>query len=504
MPLAPGSRLGRFVILRQLGAGAMGEVYLADDPRIERRLAIKTVRVAGDVELGARLVYEAKAAGRLVHPHVVTLFDAGEVDGVFFLAFEYVEGRDLESRLRQGPWPTLGQIVGIGRQTASGLGAAHRRGIVHRDIKPSNLLLAEDGNLKISDFGIAKLTDGRTALTRSGAFIGTPGYLSPEQVRGDPLDGRSDLFSLGVVLYELLARRRPFQGESLTTLIYQILGHDPEPLSALQPGLPPRLVAAVMRLLAKERQVRWDDAEALDGELAAIERDLARADEEGTVLLPAAASGPEDSSPRSPALAAPPPAVTADPTAPAGPGKPSPLWGGRRWRILPSALLLAILLAAAGWVTSRLVWNGPPGPPATERNEAEGQARPSAAQPGSGHPGPTTESGGTAGSLPAEEEPPPAQAPVAGSPPPRPAGGTRRTVGVGVSFEVRPAAAAAHAVVKVDGLVRGPATGSLLTLRPGIHRLEILAPGYAPWTLEVEARPDAGAAGPLEVTLERE
>ena len=281
MGLAANSTLGRYRIERKLGAGAMGEVFLASDPHIDRQLAIKTVLLGGpggleDEERKMRLMREAKAAGRLVHPHVVTLFDAGDADGVFYLAFEFVNGPDLAQRQRMPPPLTLGEVLRIGRQAAEGLDAAHRQGIVHRDIKPSNLLLDAAGQVKISDFGIAKMLGQATELTQAGSVIGSPHYLSPEQIRGEELDGRSDLFSLGVVLYELLTRHKPFEGETITTLVYQILSRDPLPVSGLRFGLPDRIGAIVAKLLAKERDQRFANARELADELAACERELPR------------------------------------------------------------------------------------------------------------------------------------------------------------------------------------------------------------------------------------
>jgi len=279
-----GQTVGRYRILRPLGAGAMGEVYLAQDPQIERLLAIKTVRVAGDApsvaeqaaqiaERTERLLREARTAGRLIHPHIVTLFDAGEEQGTLYLAFEYVEGQSLAERLRGGEPLTVAEALRIAREAAQGLDYAHRRGIVHRDIKPANLLLTADGQLKISDFGIAKMVGQATELTVTGSVVGSPQYLSPEQVRGEELDGRSDLFSLGIVLYEMVGGRRPFEGETFTTLLYKILHEQPAPIR-LHPDLAPALVRLLGRLLAKDRDARLPDGAAVAEELAALERDL--------------------------------------------------------------------------------------------------------------------------------------------------------------------------------------------------------------------------------------
>jgi len=288
--LEGGQRVGRYRIVRFLGAGAMGEVYLAEDPHIERRLAIKTVRLAGgrpqDIEdRKRRLLREARAAGRLLHPHVVALFDAGEEEGVLFLAFEFVEGCDLAGRLETGEPPTLREVLRITRQVAEALDYAHRQGIVHRDIKPSNILIDTAGHVKVADFGIAKVAGQNTELTVAGSVMGSPQYLSPEQIRGDELDGRSDVFSLGVVLYELLSGRRPFDGETITTLVYQILHKDPS-ISELR-SVPLRLEQLLHRMLAKDRDERLATAGLVAEELAAIERNLP----EETLDAPAAPAG---------------------------------------------------------------------------------------------------------------------------------------------------------------------------------------------------------------------
>ena len=274
-----GGKLGRYQIERMLGAGAMGEVYLAEDPQIGRRVAIKTVRVEegkpGEVEeRKRRLVREARAAGRLLHPNVVALFDVGEDQDVLYLAFECVDGMDIAQRLEKDPPLTLREALSYVRQAADGLDYAHRQGIVHRDIKPSNLLLGKGGQVKVSDFGIAKLTEQTSDLTMTGSVVGSPHYLSPEQIRGDELDGRSDIFSLGVLFYEILSRRRPFEGETLTTLVYQILHKDPPSIVVSRPELGTRLENALQRMLQKDRDQRFATAGEVARALALCENEL--------------------------------------------------------------------------------------------------------------------------------------------------------------------------------------------------------------------------------------
>lgn len=277
--LEPGNQIGRYRVLRTLGAGAMGEVYLAEDPQIGRLVALKTVRVEDGrakelEERKLRLLREARAAGRLLHPNIVTLFDAGEDQGLLYLAFEYVAGTDLSRRVNEGPPLSLGEALSILRQAAEALDYAHAQGVVHRDIKPSNLMLTPEGRVKIADFGIARLSDQTSDLTMTGSVVGSPHYLSPEQIRGETLDGRTDIFSLGVMFYEMLCRRRPFDADTLTTLVYQILHKEPEPLDLGRLQLGPRVEALLGRMLHKDRAARFATAGDLAREIARLEREL--------------------------------------------------------------------------------------------------------------------------------------------------------------------------------------------------------------------------------------
>ena len=335
--LEEGNLLGRYKILKRLGAGAMGEVFLAEDPQIGRRVALKTVRMeegrASELEeRKKRLLREARAAGKLLHPSIITLFDAGEDEGVLYLAFEFVEGRDLADRVAEGPQLTLGETLAIVRQAADGLDYAHRQGVVHRDIKPSNLMITADGRVKIADFGIARVADQTSDLTMTGSVVGSPHYMSPEQIRGEELDGRTDLFSLGVLLYEILCQRRPFEGETLTTLVYQILNQDPTPVVVRRPDLGPRLEQLVRRMLAKDRDQRFATAGDVAREIAACERDLSPAELSGAALREEA---PSDATVRledaptvaravRPAAPPPPPPAAAPSPAPVAAAPPPP------------------------------------------------------------------------------------------------------------------------------------------------------------------------------------
>jgi eukaryotic-like serine/threonine-protein kinase len=275
--LPPGSRLGRFEISSVLGQGAMGVVYLAHDPDIDRPVAIKTIhpeaaRGESGAEIEARFLKEAKLAGRLQHPNIVTVYDVGRDKDLYFIAMEYVEGKPL-TRYLGGEELPLAAKVAIVRQAAEALAHAHERDVVHRDVKPGNILIAKDGRVKVTDFGIGKFTSATTSdMTRTGQMIGSPAYMSPEQIRGEKIDGRSDLFSLGVVLYELLTGARPFPGESITTLVYQILHTEPRDPREIRSDLPIATRDVMARLLAKQPERRPADAREFLRELRRIEK----------------------------------------------------------------------------------------------------------------------------------------------------------------------------------------------------------------------------------------
>jgi len=277
-PTRPRRRVGRYLITGRIGRGGMGVVYRALDETLEREIALKTLTVEGtfDEESRKRFEVEAKAAARLQHVNIVTVYELGEDRGIPFIAMEMLLGVDLEALVRSGEALPLPEKLDVVVQVCRGLAYAHERGIVHRDIKPSNIRLLDDGTAKIMDFGIAKL--GGTHLTKTGMMVGTVYYMSPEQVRGKPLDGRSDVFSVGVILYELLAGARPFRGEGTTQVLYKIVNEEPAPpdLSALG-NLGPRLQAILSRALAKDRDARYPGAAALAEDLAAVAEEAKKA-----------------------------------------------------------------------------------------------------------------------------------------------------------------------------------------------------------------------------------
>ena len=258
-------RFGKYEVQGVLGKGAMGTVYLAFDPNIERKVAIKTIRrdlVEPELaaEFMARFKNEAKAGGRLHHPNIVGVYEYGEDSQVTYIAMEYVDGAGLRDHVRAQESFTFGQLVELMTLLLNALDYAHQRGVVHRDIKPSNLLVTRDGVLKVADFGIARID--RTNLTSLGVVIGTPSYMSPEQCRGEETDARSDLFSVGVVLYELMTGERPFPGSS-EAVTYKICNEEPAPPSQRAAfKLPAAVDQFVARALAKDPEARFATAAA--------------------------------------------------------------------------------------------------------------------------------------------------------------------------------------------------------------------------------------------------
>jgi serine/threonine protein kinase len=261
--------VGRYQIVRELGRGGMGVVYLGHDPAIERPVAIKTLRASPELPAEAReqcrrrFMREAKAAGRLNHAHIVSVYDVGTdgPTGSAFIAMEYLPGATLQVLLEQEPRLSPDRALEITRQLAEALAYAHSKGVIHRDIKAANVMFDQAGRAKLADFGIARLDDSR--LTRTGQVLGSPQTMAPEQVEGGEVDARTDLFSLGVLLYRMLTGEPPFRANDLNTLFYQILHVDPVPATTLNQELPPDLDPVVRTLLAKSPDDRYQDASQL-------------------------------------------------------------------------------------------------------------------------------------------------------------------------------------------------------------------------------------------------
>ena len=264
MALTNGAKLGPYEIVAPLGAGGMGEVYRARDTRLERTVAIKVLpaSLSSDPNLRQRLEREAKAVSKLSHPHICTLHDIGQQDGMDFLVMEYLEGETLEQRLTKGPLLPE-QTLRYARQMADALGKAHKLGITHRDVKPSNIMLTKAG-AKLLDFGLAKqsgaapwaassteMTMEQSKLTAEGMIVGTFQYMAPEQLEGKEADARTDIFALGEVIYEMATAKPAFNGKSRASLIAAILTSEPPPMTELQPTTPPALERVVSKCLAR-------------------------------------------------------------------------------------------------------------------------------------------------------------------------------------------------------------------------------------------------------------
>ena len=276
-------KIGRYEVLDEIGHGAMGTVWRARDPLIERTVAIKTVAIAqlrqDDAAAEARFLREAQSAGRLSHPNIVTIFDVGETDELAYIAMEYLPGATLRDVMNNGPMP-LDLALDTTLQMAEALAFAHEHGVIHRDVKPANVVVTgRNGRIKLTDFGIAHLTN--SGHTLAGQMLGSPRYMSPEQAMGREVDGRSDVFSLGAVLYEMLTGHYAFDGDSLPSIVYRVIHEPPASASSLRPNLRTELLDLLTRMLHKDPDAR-PDARTLVNDLHALAANLARKPE----LLP--------------------------------------------------------------------------------------------------------------------------------------------------------------------------------------------------------------------------
>ena len=293
--MATVTKAGRYEIVGELGRGAMGVVYRAVDPVIGRTVAVKTIHLSEEgtgmtrPDLLQRFQTEARAAGLLAHPNIVVVFDAGEEDGLYYITMELVEGKSLQAMLDGGQTFPLSRVLRIMEQACSALQFAHERNIVHRDIKPANLMMTGDDTVKITDFGTAKILQFGT-VQQTAHVMGTPSYMSPEQVKGKTVDGRSDIFSLGVVLYEMMTGEKPFPGQNITTVIYKIVNEEPVPPLSVDPAIHPGISCAVMKALAKDPDKRYQSCRELFEDLRNY-RAHAGSAESTVVLAPAAGVG---------------------------------------------------------------------------------------------------------------------------------------------------------------------------------------------------------------------
>ncbi|MDQ3652164.1 MAG: protein kinase [Acidobacteriota bacterium] len=287
MPIAPGTRLGRFEIRSLLGAGGMGEVYLAHDTRLKRSVALKLLPAewTRNEDRVRRFEQEANAASALNHPNILTIYEVGQTDVANFIASEYIDGHTLREQM-ENTWMKLSDVLDVATQVASALAAAHTVGIVHRDIKPENIMVRKDGYIKVLDFGLAKLIEGQSSAvdsdaptaplfrTEPGTVMGTPRYMSPEQTREVAVDARTDIWSLGVVLYEMVAGRAPFEGPTVGDYIASILHNEPPPLVRYREEVPPKLQRIISQALRKEREQRYHTIKQMLVDLQSLKQDL--------------------------------------------------------------------------------------------------------------------------------------------------------------------------------------------------------------------------------------
>ncbi len=287
--------IGRYEIQAELGRGAMGVVYRAHDPLLSRTVAIKTINMDleqdGMEEYEARFYQEAKAAGGLNHPNIVIVYDIGKTGNLAYMAMEYIDGVELRTMLSQGQPLPVSQALDVSAQVAEGLAYAHEHHVVHRDVKPANILITPNGRAKIADFGIARMRSAETQ-TQTGVILGSPKYLSPEQVVGKRADHRSDVFSLGVILYQCLTGNTPFNGDGVSALMYQITNHNPVPPSTLNPQVPVMLDYIVAKALAKSVDERYQSAADFAADLRECRRTIDPPMEASNPRLSASGSNP--------------------------------------------------------------------------------------------------------------------------------------------------------------------------------------------------------------------
>ncbi len=377
MPLAPGTRLGPYEILGALGAGGMGEVYRARDPRLNRDVAIKVLPDvgAGDPDRRERFAREARAVAALNHPNIVTIHSVEEADGRIFLTMEIVEGRSLADALAAGALP-LDVLLRVAIAVADAIAAAHQKGITHRDLKPANVMLGagdQAGRVKVLDFGLAKLAESpvdvsglttvaASPITGEGRILGTVAYMSPEQAEGKPVDARSDLFSLGVMLFEMATGQRPFNGETSMSVISSILKDTPKPLSDLNAALPRDLGRIVRRALAKDPERRYQTAKDLRNDLEELKASL----DSGELDAPAASAAPPASAPAPAGLAASAASAASATSAPVSAPPASAASSTSRqsttrrpWRVAAAAAVIAVVMISVGVYVWRSADAGP-------------------------------------------------------------------------------------------------------------------------------------------------
>ncbi|MGE5278882.1 MAG: serine/threonine-protein kinase [Acidobacteriota bacterium] len=498
-------KIGKYEIAEQIGVGGFGAVYRGRDPFIKRTVAIKTCSV-NDEEIKSRFFREAELAGNLHHRHITTIYDFGVENGIPYIVQEFLTGEDLDKKIKRAePIPVLRKVE-ILMAIAEGLHYAHEAQIVHRDIKPANVRILDDDTVKLMDFGIAKSLQTESNLTQTGITLGTSAYLAPEQIRGEAVDRRTDIFATGVLAYELLTYRKPFRGEHLSTVLYKILNEQPEPIETVAPDVPAALSAAVRRAMEKSPDKRYPSMQELLRDLHALYKELTGAsarystiarlaategpDLETTVATPSHGTRTVHITPPSGALArvpapepvraAPPPARPA--VAPGlelvnfrdsseatmvPPGRMAPEAAGSR-RLVIGAISIAVLgaAAAAGWFLTR-GRQAAPVPPAAAAAAPVATAAPPADLP-------TPELGVDARPQPTAAPP---AAPVAAVEQPTPAPKPAPPKRFAVQFSSIP-----PATLYVDGRQIGSSVpAKRVELEEGKHRYRFEAPGLPPY-----------------------
>lgn len=446
-------RIGRYQLEKELGRGAMGIVYRGFDPTIGRAVAVKAVPLdENDPDLMRRFRQEAKAAGILSHPGIVTVYDAGEDQRLFYIAMELIEGETLQHRLQRGPL-SLDETISIFRQIGPALDHAHERHIVHRDVKPANIIIA-GSQAKVMDFGVAKML--ASTMSTTGQVFGTPSYISPEVIKAAGVDGRSDIFSLGVVLYEMLTGAKPFTGDNITTIIYKIVGEQPELPDAINPQLDPGLNQVVLKALAKNPNDRYQTCAELVADLERV-----NAGKAPLAVLPVGAATAKN---------APSTGIAATGERPA-PGKRRP---GLRIALVAAAGVVA--MAGALWMRRQ------PGPAEAERITVSA-------------PSPPPSAAATRPEKRAESPRPPANAASAppaipGRPPESKTGSTTApgsALEASAFIETKPAGAQ----VLVDGRALAGVTPRRFAFSYGQHKIEVRKRGFRPVERSLNVGPKA-------------
>jgi serine/threonine protein kinase len=475
--------IGRYQIVRELGRGAMGVVYLANDPNIGRAVAIKTIRLSEvhkpeeRERLRERLFREARSAGMLSHPGIVTIYDVDQQGDLAFITMEFVDGPTLDWVLSQEIAITPSQMFSVLGQTAAALDYAHSKGIVHRDIKPANVMIASDGATKVTDFGIAKITTN-DHLTITGTIVGTPHYMSPEQVQGLEVDGRSDQFSLAVIAYEMLTGEKPYTGEHLTTVVYKIVAEEPPAPRRLNVTLTSDIENVLRRGMAKRPEGRYATCQELS---IALETACSASPGWKTMARGGSLSGPTLVEPNPGVMLPPgrPPRLsesTAERTTTKKPGF---------WAFLMAILVATGLLALLGWQAAPWLAKTTTSQPAqtNPQPQAQTQAAPVAPpQQAATPPATPPEAADKPNPLPAPSEPapaPPREQQTAVAKPPETAPAASPAPAAAVTYPVTIVSSPGGATVTLDGRSQSACIAPCsVNAAPGHHTLAITMPGY--------------------------